>query len=145
MRLSSFQVPVCLLALASYAAAEASADASDVLKLTAETFEKSVSDNSLVLVEFFAPWYIVSCLLFWSYRLTLSPGVDTARLLLLITKRLQPPSRTRTLSSLQSTVSTKLSFARLTVFRDTPHSRSTRMALLLTTVDPGKLMESLAT
>ncbi|KAF5388202.1 hypothetical protein D9615_000449 [Tricholomella constricta] len=53
MRLSSVSSPVCLLALASLVLGET---ASDVLKLTSATFEESVSNNPLMLVEFFAPW-----------------------------------------------------------------------------------------
>lgn len=50
MRLST---PASLLALAVVALAE---DASDVLSLTAATFESTVNAESMVLVEFFAPW-----------------------------------------------------------------------------------------
>ncbi|KAF8076444.1 protein disulfide isomerase [Lyophyllum atratum] len=55
MRLSSVSSPVCLLALASLVLGET---ASDVLKLTSATFEESVSNNPLMLVEFFAPWHL---------------------------------------------------------------------------------------
>lgn len=51
MRLLSFLPPVALAALV---AADA---ASDVLSLTATTFESSVNPEPLILVEFFAPWY----------------------------------------------------------------------------------------
>lgn len=54
MRLSSISSPACLLALASFVLAEA---ASDVVKLTAATFDESVASNPLMLIEFFAPWY----------------------------------------------------------------------------------------
>lgn len=58
MRFSSFGTPACFLALASLALADAAASdvPSDVLKLTAATFEEAVSGNPLILVEFFAPW-----------------------------------------------------------------------------------------
>jgi len=51
MRFSSLGRPACILALASFVFAD-----SDVLKLTAENFEKEVKANPLMLVEFFAPW-----------------------------------------------------------------------------------------
>ncbi|KIY49249.1 disulfide isomerase [Fistulina hepatica ATCC 64428] len=50
MRLSS------LSALASLAAVALAADVSDVISLTASTFEPIVNPESLMLVEFFAPW-----------------------------------------------------------------------------------------
>jgi len=53
MRLSSVSSPVCLLALASLVLGEA---ASDVLKLTSATFDETIGNNPLMLVEFFAPW-----------------------------------------------------------------------------------------
>lgn len=42
-----------VLALATFATAEG---ASDVLSLTADTFESAVNPEPLILVEFFAPW-----------------------------------------------------------------------------------------
>jgi len=48
-----FSTPASLLALAIVALAE---DASDVLSLTAATFEPIVNAEPLILVEFFAPW-----------------------------------------------------------------------------------------
>ncbi|KAF8165301.1 protein disulfide isomerase [Crassisporium funariophilum] len=52
-----FSTPVCLLALAAFAAAnDANANDSDVLTLTTATFESTVNAESLILVEFFAPW-----------------------------------------------------------------------------------------
>lgn len=51
MRFSSLRRPACILALASFVLAD-----SDVLKLTADSFEESVNTAPLVLVEFFAPW-----------------------------------------------------------------------------------------
>ena len=57
MRLSFLHSPV-LLALAAVTLADGTAsDTSDVLKLTADTFQSSVDNNHLMLVEFFAPWY----------------------------------------------------------------------------------------
>ncbi|PFH52764.1 hypothetical protein AMATHDRAFT_139013 [Amanita thiersii Skay4041] len=52
MRFASL-APVSLLALASLVLADAE---SDVISLTAATFEDSVNTESLMLVEFFAPW-----------------------------------------------------------------------------------------
>ncbi|KAH7914164.1 thioredoxin-like protein [Hygrophoropsis aurantiaca] len=57
MRLSSLVSTASAIAFASLVAADASdATASDVLSLTAETFESTVNPESLILVEFFAPW-----------------------------------------------------------------------------------------
>ncbi|GLB33852.1 putative thioredoxin [Lyophyllum shimeji] len=53
MRLSALSSPVCLLALASLVLGEST---SDVLKLNSANFEESVNSQSLMLVEFFAPW-----------------------------------------------------------------------------------------
>jgi len=54
----SFFVPASLLTLASLALAEG--EASDVLSLTAATFESALANEPLVLVEFFAPWSVPS-------------------------------------------------------------------------------------
>lgn len=35
---------------------------SDVLSLTSETFEATIKAEPLLLVEFFAPWFVYSCL-----------------------------------------------------------------------------------
>ena len=51
MRLST---PVCLFTLAVLVAAD---QASDVISLTAQTFESIVNVEAITLVEFFAPWY----------------------------------------------------------------------------------------
>jgi len=48
-----FSTPASLLALAALALAEG---ASDVLSLTAATFESTVNAEPMILVEFFAPW-----------------------------------------------------------------------------------------
>ena len=48
-----FSTPACLLALAALVAAD---EVSDVISLTAQTFQSTV-DTELSLVEFFAPWY----------------------------------------------------------------------------------------
>ncbi|KAL0949515.1 hypothetical protein HGRIS_009566 [Hohenbuehelia grisea] len=53
MRFHSLLSPAAALFLASLAAAEGD---SDVLSLTASTFESSVNPEPLILVEFFAPW-----------------------------------------------------------------------------------------
>ncbi len=54
MRLRSVLCPGAALMLASLVAAEA---ASDVISLTASSFESVVNPEPLILVEFFAPWY----------------------------------------------------------------------------------------
>jgi len=48
-----FSTPASLLAFAVVALAEG---ASDVLSLTAATFESTVNVEPIILVEFFAPW-----------------------------------------------------------------------------------------
>ncbi len=53
MRFSSLAAQVSLLAYISHVLA---AD-SDVISLTTATFEEVVNPESLILVEFFAPWY----------------------------------------------------------------------------------------
>ncbi|KII95150.1 hypothetical protein PLICRDRAFT_33983 [Plicaturopsis crispa FD-325 SS-3] len=53
MRFSTFASSASALALATLVAADA---ASDVLSLTASTFDSSVKSEPLILVEFFAPW-----------------------------------------------------------------------------------------
>jgi hypothetical protein len=49
-----FSTPVFLLAFAALVAAD---EASDVISLTAQTFQSTVDAESIMLVEFFAPWY----------------------------------------------------------------------------------------
>ncbi|KAH7926761.1 protein disulfide isomerase [Leucogyrophana mollusca] len=57
MRFSFLVSAASAIAFASLVAGEAAeATASDVLSLTAETFESAVKPESLILVEFFAPW-----------------------------------------------------------------------------------------
>ncbi|KDR83695.1 hypothetical protein GALMADRAFT_236030 [Galerina marginata CBS 339.88] len=48
-----FSTPASLLAFAAFVLAN---EASDVINLTAATFESTVNSESLILVEFFAPW-----------------------------------------------------------------------------------------
>lgn len=55
MRLCSLTASASILALASFVFAEAD---SDVISLTAKNFEESVAAEPLMLVEFFAPWYV---------------------------------------------------------------------------------------
>jgi len=63
MRLSSFRSPAVVIALASlvFADGDTPQAISDVLKLNANNFDQVVSSTSLILVEFFAPWYAISC------------------------------------------------------------------------------------
>lgn len=49
-----FSTPVCLLAFAALVSAD---EASDVISLTAQTFQSIVEAEPIMLVEFFAPWY----------------------------------------------------------------------------------------
>lgn len=57
MRFSSFVSAASAVAFASLVVADADADkASDVLDVTQDTFESVVHPESLILVEFFAPW-----------------------------------------------------------------------------------------
>jgi protein disulfide-isomerase A1 len=53
MRFNVLSGAALSLALATFAAAD---NASDVLQLTATDFEKSLADEPLMLVEFYAPW-----------------------------------------------------------------------------------------
>jgi protein disulfide-isomerase A1 len=46
------------------------ADASDVLDLTASNFEEKVNPQDLILVEFFAPWYLYLLFLIFTSILT---------------------------------------------------------------------------
>ncbi|KAG1752745.1 thioredoxin-like protein [Suillus paluster] len=56
MRLNSFVSVASVIALASFASAEDAEVPSDVLALTKDTFSSSVNPESLILVEFYAPW-----------------------------------------------------------------------------------------
>ena len=49
-----FSTPVFLLAFAALVAAD---EDSDVISLTAQTFQPIVDAEPIMLVEFFAPWY----------------------------------------------------------------------------------------
>jgi protein disulfide-isomerase A1 len=53
MRLSVLSGAALSVALATLVAAD---NASDVVSLTSADFEKSLGDEALTLVEFFAPW-----------------------------------------------------------------------------------------
>lgn len=55
-----FSTPASLLAFAALVLANEEAAPSDVLNLTAANFETTVNGESLILVEFFAPWYVLS-------------------------------------------------------------------------------------
>ncbi len=54
----SFLAPALALAFASSVFADADAPPSDVLSLTAADFDDIVNPEPLILVEFFAPWYV---------------------------------------------------------------------------------------
>ena len=110
-----FSTPVCLLALAAFATAD---EASDVISLTAQTFESTVATMEVGLVEFFAPWY--SLVTFEPFHFSSScTGVDIAKLWPPIMRKLQQPSRTRTLNSPRLIVSRKLTSVSHTASRDT--------------------------
>lgn len=59
-----FSTPVSLFTLAVLVAAD---QASDVISLTAQTFESTVNAEAITLVEFFAPWY--SLITSWTFSL----------------------------------------------------------------------------
>lgn len=56
MRFSSLVSVASAIALASLVTAEDAAESSDVLSLTKDTFSSVVNPESLILVEFYAPW-----------------------------------------------------------------------------------------
>jgi protein disulfide-isomerase A1 len=59
MRFTTFVSAASAVALASLVAADADAEKpSDVINITQETFESTVNPEPLILVEFFAPWYV---------------------------------------------------------------------------------------
>jgi hypothetical protein len=64
MRLCSLTASASILALASLVFADAD---SDVISLTTKNFEESVATEPLVLVEFFAPWYVSTCHFGWQH------------------------------------------------------------------------------
>lgn len=154
-----FSTPVYLLTLAALVAAD---QASDVISLTAQTFESTVNTEPLVLVEFFAPWYghLIFLDLFISHLQSL--GVDIAKPWPLTMRKLQQPSRIRASNSPRSTVSMKLTCVNQTAFKDTRACRSLYIlntcwkfrnlepwrfiekAHLSTTMAQGKLTESSA-
>lgn len=96
-----FTTSALALALVTIALADGDAP-SDVLNLVATDFDAKVNPESLMLVEFFAPWSE----LFISKRAAyhVFSGVDTAKPLRLIMKRLLLLSKKRTSSSPKSTV-----------------------------------------
>jgi hypothetical protein len=124
MRLSALRSPALALVLASYVVADGDVfeSPSDVVKLTSATFDDSINNAPLILVEFFAPWYAASslsvCLL-----IILALGADIARPLPLITRKLRPRSRKRTLHLLLLTAWIRLTCVRRKKFKDTrkPH------------------------
>jgi len=59
MRLPSFVSAASAVALASLVVADSDAEKpSDVLSVTQDTFDSTVNPEALILVEFFAPWYV---------------------------------------------------------------------------------------
>jgi protein disulfide-isomerase A1 len=56
MRFSSLVSVASAIALASLVSAEDAAESSDVLTLTKDNFSSVVNPESLILVEFYAPW-----------------------------------------------------------------------------------------
>lgn len=71
-----FSTPISLLALAALVAAD---EASDVISLTAQTFQSTVDAEPLALVEFFAPWY--GLITFEHFHSSpIRTGVDIAKL-----------------------------------------------------------------
>lgn len=110
-----YSTPASLLAFAAFVLANEAS--SDVLSLTAATFESTVEAEPLLLVEFFAPWYVLlSFLLFFTNSSFL--GAAIAKLWLLITKRPQLLSRRRISNLPRSTVLTKLIFVSQKEFKD---------------------------
>ena len=77
---SSFVSAAFTVTLTSLAAAEGDTEKkpSDVIDITQEMFESTVNPEPLILVEFFAPWYVILHV-HVNHGLT-CPGVDTARL-----------------------------------------------------------------
>jgi hypothetical protein len=115
MRFSALSGAAASVALATLVAAEG---ATDVLALTTAEFEKSIAEEPLMLVEFYAPWYVLKNMNKES-RAYVYPGVVTARLLPLTTTRLPWYSRRRASSSPRLTVWRRPNFARHRVCRAT--------------------------
>ena len=111
-----FSTPVYLLALAALVAAD---EASDVISLTAQTFQSIVDTEPIALVEFFAPWYGLITFLNLFHFSSNRTGVDIAKLWPLTMRKLQQPSKTRTLNSPRSIVSRNLTSANHLAFRGT--------------------------
>lgn len=116
MRVSHLLSSALVLAVA-YAADEAAAE-SDVLSLTASSFNTVVDPEPLILVEFFAPWsvYELTHVLHFAYSCS---GVVTAKRSLRTMRRPRLRSRPRTSRSQRSTVSTRQTSANPTVSRVT--------------------------
>lgn len=59
MRFSSFVSAASAVAFASLVVGDTDTDKpSDVVSVTQDTFESTVNPESLILVEFFAPWFV---------------------------------------------------------------------------------------
>lgn len=78
MRFLSLVSVASAIALASLASADV-AESSDVLVLTKDTFTSAVNSEPLILVEFYAPWYL-SIVLLREFSPTFTIGVATAKL-----------------------------------------------------------------
>jgi hypothetical protein len=100
MRLATFLSRVSVLSLVPLVFAD---DPSDVLNLTHINFDSVVKPEPLILVEFFAPWYVSSIGVF-SHNLKVFPGADTARISHLIMRKQPPLSRRKTSNSPRLTV-----------------------------------------
>lgn len=88
MRFSSFVSAASAVAVASLVVADTDAEkVSDVVNVTQDTFESTVNSEPLILVEFYAPWFVRFLVLVVRPFLKINPGVDTANHWLRITKR----------------------------------------------------------
>jgi hypothetical protein len=101
-----FTAPVSFLALVALALAE-EASTSDVLSLTASTFDSTVNAEPLILVEFFAPWYVSPVSYLTSHLYSLRTGADTVKHWHHTTRKLQRLSRRKTSRLPRSTVLTR--------------------------------------
>lgn len=91
MRLPSFASAASVVAIASLVVADSDAEKpSDVLSVTQDTFDSTVNPEALILVEFYAPWYVGHPVLLRHQTQLTTAGVVTARRWLRIMKRQLP-------------------------------------------------------